>query len=40
MAIDIFDLAEVPLYNGDVEAVGDPPGWRRSSRRSPRLTGC
>jgi len=26
MEIDIFDLAPVPLYNGDVEAEGDPPG--------------
>jgi chromate reductase len=25
MAIEIFDLADVPLYNGDVEAIGDPP---------------
>jgi chromate reductase, NAD(P)H dehydrogenase (quinone) len=24
MSIDIFDLAGVPLYNGDVEAEGDP----------------
>jgi chromate reductase len=24
MAIDIFDLADVPLYNGDVEGDGDP----------------
>lgn len=24
MEISIFDLAELPLYNGDVEAVGDP----------------
>jgi chromate reductase len=24
MAIEIFDLADVPLYNGDVEAQGDP----------------
>lgn len=24
MAIEIFDLAEVPLYNADVEAQGDP----------------
>jgi chromate reductase, NAD(P)H dehydrogenase (quinone) len=24
MSIDIFDLGEVPLYNGDVEARGDP----------------
>jgi chromate reductase len=26
LAIDAFDLAETPLYNGDVEAAGDPPG--------------
>lgn len=26
MAIEIFDLAPVPLYNGDVEAKGDPAG--------------
>lgn len=26
MALTIFDLAAVPLYNGDVEADGDPPG--------------
>lgn len=25
LTIDIFDLVEVPLYNGDVEAQGDPP---------------
>lgn len=25
MSIDIFDLIDVPLYNGDVEAEGDPP---------------
>ena len=25
MEIEIFDLADVPLYNGDVESVGDPP---------------
>src|SRR3954464_3493195 len=24
MTIDVFDLAGVPLYNGDVEAEGDP----------------
>lgn len=24
MHIDVFDLADVPLYNGDVEAAGDP----------------
>lgn len=29
MTFDIFDLAEVPLYNGDVEAAGDPPGVQR-----------
>ncbi|WP_374569707.1 NADPH-dependent FMN reductase [Phenylobacterium sp.] len=29
MTITIFDLAEVPLYNGDVEAAGDPPGVAR-----------
>lgn len=26
MTIDIFDLSAVPLYNGDLEAEGDPPG--------------
>lgn len=26
MTIEIFDLRQVPLYGGDVEAVGDPPG--------------
>jgi chromate reductase len=26
MAIETFDLAVVPLYNGDVEAEGDPEG--------------
>lgn len=25
MALDVFDIAEIPLYNGDVEAQGDPP---------------
>jgi len=25
MTIEPFDLIEVPLYNGDVEAAGDPP---------------
>jgi chromate reductase, NAD(P)H dehydrogenase (quinone) len=25
MEIEIFDLIDVPLYNGDVEAAGDPP---------------
>ena len=26
LAIEIFDLTPVPLYNADVEAEGDPPG--------------
>lgn len=26
MNLEVFDLAAVPLYNGDVEAKGDPPG--------------
>lgn len=25
MTIEIFDLKDIPLYNGDVEAEGDPP---------------
>ena len=25
MAIEVFDLIEVPLYNADIEAAGDPP---------------
>jgi chromate reductase, NAD(P)H dehydrogenase (quinone) len=25
MTLDVHDLADVPLYNGDVEALGDPP---------------
>jgi chromate reductase len=29
MAITLFDLAEIPLYNGDVEAEGDPEGVAR-----------
>lgn len=29
MAIEIFELAEVPLYNGDVEAAGDPEAVAR-----------
>ena len=32
MAIEIFDLAEVPLYNGDVEAEGDPEAVARLKR--------
>lgn len=26
MTIETFDLRQVPLYDGDVEAAGDPPG--------------
>jgi chromate reductase, NAD(P)H dehydrogenase (quinone) len=26
LTIETFDLIDVPLYNGDVEAAGDPPG--------------
>ena len=26
MVLTAFDLADVPLYDGDVEAAGDPPG--------------
>ena len=40
MAIEAFDLAVVPLYNGDVEAVGDPRGSPHSRRRSAQPTGC
>ena len=29
MEIEVFDLLEVPLYNGDVEAKGDPEGVAR-----------
>ncbi|MDB5698178.1 MAG: hypothetical protein JWN69_982 [Alphaproteobacteria bacterium] len=29
MTIHVFDLAEVPLYNADVEEAGDPPGVAR-----------
>jgi chromate reductase, NAD(P)H dehydrogenase (quinone) len=29
MTIETFDLIEVPLYNGDVEAEGDPAGVAR-----------
>jgi chromate reductase len=32
MRISIFDLAEVPLYNGDVEAEGDPEPVARFKR--------
>jgi chromate reductase len=29
LAISVFDLLEVPLYNGDVEAAGEPLGVAR-----------
>lgn len=29
LAIEIFDLIEIPLYNGDVEAEGDPEAVAR-----------
>ena len=32
MTIEMFDLADVPLYNGDVEAEGDPDGVVRLKR--------
>jgi len=28
MHIDVFELADIPLYNADVEAAGDPPSVR------------
>lgn len=32
MTIEIFDLIDVPLYNGDVEAEGDPEAVARLKR--------
>jgi len=32
-SIEIFDLSDVPLYNGDVEADGDPPAVRDLKQR-------
>lgn len=32
MRIEIFDLADVPLYNGDIEAEGDPEAVARLKR--------
>ncbi|RZK03452.1 MAG: NAD(P)H-dependent oxidoreductase [Novosphingobium sp.] len=29
MAVTVFDIAEVPLYDGDVEEAGDPEGVAR-----------
>jgi chromate reductase len=41
LTIDIFDhLADVPLYNADVEAEGDPPGvtaWKEAIRSADGL---
>lgn len=37
MSLDIFDLAVIPLYNGDVEAAGDPEGvtaFKQALRRA------
>ena len=33
MTLEIFDLAEIPLYNGDVEAQGFPEGVVRFKER-------
>jgi len=32
MTVEIFDLIDVPLYNGDVEAAGDPEAVARLKR--------
>jgi chromate reductase len=37
MQVDIFDLAQIPLYNGDVEATADPAGvadFKQAIRRA------
>ncbi|WP_332772518.1 NADPH-dependent FMN reductase [Phenylobacterium sp.] len=37
MSLEIFDLAAIPLYNGDVEATGDPEGvaaFKQALRRA------
>ncbi|MCY4085757.1 MAG: NAD(P)H-dependent oxidoreductase [Actinomycetia bacterium] len=31
--LSVFDLAPIPLYNGDVEAEGDPPSVAQLKRR-------
>jgi chromate reductase len=33
MTIEIFDIAPIPLYNADVEAVGFPPSVREFRKR-------
>lgn len=33
MEIDVLDLAEIPLYNADIEAAGDPPAVAGFKRR-------
>jgi chromate reductase len=33
MAIEIFDLSEIPLYNDDIRAVGYPPSVQRFRER-------
>ena len=33
MAVETFDLREIPLYDGDVEAEGDPPGVKANLAR-------
>jgi chromate reductase len=40
MTIETFDLLEVPLYNGDVEAAGDPPGVAAFKAAIAAATGC
>src|SRR4051794_11738488 len=40
MQIGVFDLVDVPLYNGDVEAAGEPNGvtaFKDAIRRSDAL---
>ena len=42
MKIEVFDLAAIPLYNGDVEAAGDPDGVAafKAACKANRLWGC
>ena len=37
MEIAIFDLKDIPLYNGDVEAEGDPAVGDRAQRSNTEL---
>jgi len=39
LSIEIFDLRDVPLYDGDVEAAGDPPAVRELKQRIARADG-